>query len=359
MRRRQRERDRRDSTASPNGKGWSIRSLEVIGHLAQIALAVVAIFGYFYTVQPIYQKERLAEQVAQYEGIIKEQAPKVAAMETQLASLQRERQQLSAQLQHEREQLSAELKSIERQLSAAREEKNKIENQIQFMTYKYRLPDGRPAVTAEQVKIAQEADLKRSFFSYLSLECMYRYADDAFPTGYVKRDAKSKFFPFSEKELTVWKEQNTKYPLKRAIQCIDQKASEYSKQYGQHYSGVIEGFRAEAIQQANAAAAKQQWVAPLDPPAIVQELATKRAAVEMERLAALKKVEDEYGDWENTFGESRRTIFKHNYLVGKQNAETMARGALFNLEWEYQKKADDFRKSIGTEIERLLGKVAR
>jgi hypothetical protein len=49
--------------------------------VAQIALAVVAIFGYFYTVLPVYQKERLAEQVAEYEGIIKKQAPKIAEAE--------------------------------------------------------------------------------------------------------------------------------------------------------------------------------------------------------------------------------------------------------------------------------------
>lgn len=46
-------------------------------------------------------------------------------------------------------------------------------------------------------------------------------------------------------------------------------------------------------------------------------------------------------------------------LVGKQNAENLARGALFNLEYEYQHKADEFRKSIWTEVERLLGKDSR
>jgi hypothetical protein len=332
-----------------------MRPLEVIAQLANIALAVVAIFGYFYTVQPIYQKERLAEQVAQYEGIIKEQAPKVAALEQQLASLQRERQQLSTQFQQDREQLSAELKNIERQLSAARAEKSKIEQQIQFMTYRYRLPDGRPAVTPEQVKMAQEADLKRSFFAYLALEC--GYSDDVFRAGYARADPKSKSFPFSEKELAAWKEWNVKYPLKRALQCVDAKATEYSRQYGPSFPGLIEGIRAEATQRANTAVAKQQWVPPLDPPAVVQELATKRAAVEKERLAALKKVEDEYGDWESTFGEARRAIYKHNYVVGKKNAENVAWGALFNLEWEYQKRAADFRKSIETEVGRLLGKA--
>ena len=67
------------------------RWLETTNHVAQIALAVVAIFGYFYTVRPIYQKEQLAEQVPEYETIIKAQKPKIAETEGHLADLQRER----------------------------------------------------------------------------------------------------------------------------------------------------------------------------------------------------------------------------------------------------------------------------
>ena len=33
-------------------------------HVAQLCLVALAIFGYFYTVRPIYQKERLDEDVA-------------------------------------------------------------------------------------------------------------------------------------------------------------------------------------------------------------------------------------------------------------------------------------------------------
>lgn len=337
-----------------------MRLLKGASYIAQVAVVIVAIFGYFYTVQPVYQKERLAEQVAEYDGIIRKQAPKIVEMEQQLAGLRKEREQLSATLKREREQLSGELRSIERQLSAARQEKAKIEEQIQFMTFRYRLPDGRPARTHEEVKVAQETDLKRSFLTSLYSKCTFRYGDrNVFSAGYVKRDAKSKFFPFSEKELTIWKESGAKCPLKFALDCIDAVAMDYSKQYGQSYSsGLIDGFRAEAVRQTNAAAATH-WSPPLEPLSVIQEIVTKRAAVENERLAALKKVEEEYGDWESVFGEARRAIFKHNYQVGKQNAETNARMSLLNLEWEAQKKADDLRKSINVEIARLLAYARR
>ena len=337
-----------------------MRPLKVVGQLSQIALAVVAIFGYFYTVQPIYQKERLAEQVAQYEGVIREQGPKVAALEQQLASLRQERQQLSIDLQHEREQLSAELKTIQRQLSLARDEKSKIESQIQFMTYKYRLPDGRPATTMDEVREAQEADITKSFFSYLPLECGLIYGDrDLFTPGYVKLDPKEKSLPFKAKELTIWNDEKATFPLKRALECIDLKASEFAKRYDQNYRGLVDRIRTEATQKARAAASAQQWAPPLNPSTIIDELEPKRAVVEKARVAALKKVEEDFADWESYSDPYKRALYKHNYTVGKQNAEAIARNALFNLEWEYQGKADNFRKAIRNEIERLLGRTPR
>lgn len=323
-------------------------------------MVIVAIFGYFYTVLPVYQKERLAEQVAEYDGIIKKQAPKIIEMEQQLTRLQKEREQLSATLKREREHLSSELRNIERQLSAARREKASIEDQIQFMTFRYRLPDGRPARTHEEVKVSQESDLKRSFQTSIYSKCTFRYGDrTAFTSGYVKRDPNSKSFPFSEQELAIWKEYGARYPLKAALDCIDSIATEYAKQYGQSYSpGFIDGLRAEAVRQTNATAATS-WSPPIDPLSVIQELVSKRPAVEKERLAELKKVEEEYGDWESVFGETRRVLFKHNYQVGKQNAESRARTSLLNLEWEAQKKADELRKSINDEISRLLAFARR
>jgi hypothetical protein len=321
---------------------------------------IVAIFGYFYTVLPVYQKERLAEQVAEYDGIIKKQGPKIVEMEQQLVRLQKEREQLSATLKRERDHLSAELRNIERQLAAARREKAQIEEQIQFMAFRYRLPDGRPAKTHDEVKVAQETDLKRSFLTSLQSRCTFRYGGrEPFSAGFVKRDPSSKSFPFSEEELAIWKEHGAKYPLKFALDCIDSVAADYSKQYVQSFSqAFIDSLRSDAVRQTHAAAATA-WAAPLEPLSVIQELVTKRPAIEKERVAAHKKVDEEYGDWASAFGEARRVLFKHNYEVGRQNADTIARTNLMNLEWAAQKKADEFRKTINDEIGRLFAFAKR
>lgn len=319
-------------------------TIETISHVAQIALAIVAIFGYFYTVLPVYQKERLAEQVAEYEGIIKKQAPKIAESERRLA-----------ELEHERSRLTQDLKSIERQLSLARDEKNKIESQIQYMTFRYRLPDGTPATTPQQVRTAQALELRRSFLSSLSMSCTLGLGSDVFPSySYLKEDDKNKFWPFTEREMATWKEFGSRYPPRRAIDCIDSVANDFLQRYGKDGPAAdIESLRKEAFQYANSAGTKP-WVPPLEPADLLQELTTKRSAIESDMKAELKKVEEQYGDWESVFGESRRAIFKHNYEVGKQNANTQARSSRLSLSFATQEKANVFRKSIHQEVKRLI-----
>lgn len=344
-----------NSGTSPDKAESKISPLETVFQFAQIALAIVAIFGYFYTVRPIYQKERLSEQVAEFEGIIKQQKPKIAEIENRLSELQHERDQLTSEIQRERARLTTELQNIQKQLSAAREEKSKIESQIQFMTFRYRLPDGSPAVTREQVKIAQDFELKRSFMSSLFMSCSLALGDSNFPTySYSKDDGKNKSWPFSEQELTIWKEYGTKYPLKRATECIDSVAASFTQRYGQNdSSGMIEINRKEAIQFSNRASAKT-WSPPTQPADIIQELANKRLAIQSELTADLKKVEEEYGNWESTFGEARREIFRHNYTVGKQNANSKAFSNRLSADYNAQQKANDFRKSIHEEVRRLI-----
>jgi len=45
--------------------------LSRISHLSQFVLVAFAIFGYFYTVRPIYQKELLSEDIAKKEVELK------------------------------------------------------------------------------------------------------------------------------------------------------------------------------------------------------------------------------------------------------------------------------------------------
>ncbi len=318
--------------------------VETVSHVAQIGLAIVAIFGYFYTVLPVYQKERLAEQVAEYEGIIKKQAPKIAESEKRLA-----------QLEQDRKRLSQDLNSIERQLSLARDEKNKVESQIQYMTFRYRLPDGTPATTPQQVQTAQTFELRRSFLSSLSMSCTLGQGGEIFPSySYLKEDENNKYWPFTDKEMATWKEFGSKYPLRRAVDCIDSLANDFLQRYGKEGSATdIDNLRKEAIQYANSASAKV-WVPPLVPADLLQELVTKRSVIASDMNAELKKIEEQYGDWESAFGEARRAILKHNYEVGKQNAKSQARSSYFSLSYSMQEKANAFRKSIHQEVKRLI-----
>ncbi len=334
---------RKPKLSSSTGQGAGLK-IEIVSHVAQIALAIVAIFGYFYTVLPVYQKERLAEQVAEYEGIIKKQAPKIVESEKRLA-----------QLEQDRSRLTQDLKSIERQLSLARDEKNKIESQIQYMTFRYRLPDGTPATTPQQVKTAQTFELRKSFLSSLSMSCTLGIGGDVFPSySSIKEDDKNKYWPFTDKEMATWKEFGSKYPLKRAVDCIDSLANDFLQRYGKDgHAADIDSLRKEAILYANAAGAKA-WVPPLEPADLLQELVTKRSAIASDMNAELKKVEEQHGDWESAFGESRRAILKHNHEVGKQNAKTQARSSQFSLSYSTQEKANAFRKSIHQEVKRLI-----
>lgn len=331
-------------TPTVSGTQNSRLTVETVSHVSQIALAVVAIFGYFYTVLPVYQKERLAEQVAEYEGIIKKQAPKIAEAERRLSELDQEHWRLTQNL-----------KRIEGQLSIARDQKDKIESQIQYMTFRYRLPDGTPATTQQQVRMAQALELRRSFLSDLSMSCTLGLGSSVFPSySYLKEDEKDRFWPFTAKEIGIWKEYGTRYPLKRATECIDSVATSFTQRYGKNGPvSDIEDLRKEAVQYANTAGSKQ-WAPPFEPTDLLEELSTKRSAIESAMNAEFKKVEEQYGDWESTFGEARRAIFKHNYEVGKQNAKIQALNSRWSLASSVQERANAFRKGIYQEIKRLI-----
>lgn len=309
-------------------------------YISQILLAVVAIFGYFYTVLPVYQKDRLAEQVAKYEGIIKKQEPKIAKAKTRLVALQNEKEKLKNEMQRELTLLAQELKNTKSQLSEARKQKNKIENQIQFMTFRYRLPDGSPAMTKKQVRTAQVSELKRSFISSI-LECC-RSKLNPFAHGYMRANKENKSWPFADQEISIWESFSTKFPLKFVIDCIDSTASRLSQQYWggkDNFSQNIKDFRKEAIQYANNMGTAP-WIPPMRPTDILHELTTKRSIIQTELETELKKIE------EGAEGEVQKEM-------DKISAEFKATDKRLLLDVKIMKKVDILRSSIGEEIRRL------
>ena len=95
--------------------GWLHRWLN---HITQLGLLVVAVVVYFWTVLPIYQKERLAEQIAQLEieksGLEKE----TKASKAQLAQVSAELRTKDAALSR----ASRELKEAEKNLAESRKQ---------------------------------------------------------------------------------------------------------------------------------------------------------------------------------------------------------------------------------------------
>ena len=322
--------------------GTSGTSLSVISHVAQIALAGVAIFGYFYTVLPVYQKERLAEQVAEYEGIIRKQTPKIVEAERRLDELARERSRLTQNQ-----------KIIEGELSIARAQKDKIEKQIRYMTPRYRLPDGTPATTQHQVKTVLDLEFRRTFFSSIFISCRFTSDRKVFPTYLNLKDRKSKHWPFTEEEIRVWKEYGSKYPLKIAIDCIDSTAASLRNSNDSSTASDIEKLRKEAIRYANSAALRS-WSPPLEPADLLQELSAKRSTIESDMNTQLRKTQDQYGDWASVVGVYRRTHVKNNYDVGKENARIQALGNRLDLEYQIATRANLLRESINQEVMRLI-----
>lgn len=328
--------------------------IETIGHVANIALAIVAIFGYFYTVQPTYQKERLAEQVADYEGIIKKQTPKIAAIEAQLEELQQERFRLGEAIEKDRTRLTNELKHVERQLASARAEKDRVESQIKYMAYRYKLPDGTPAVTDEQVRTAQVYEGRRGFFNALGWACAERLSGPFSSYSIIQSNEKDASWPFSEREMNDWKKYGERFPLENTLACINATSADYAAKRVRGMADEVESWRKLAITYANEQATAKPWKSPVDPTDVLQQLAKTRASSDAILNTDLSKIELEEGDWESTIGEARRAIAKHNYGVSKLNARNRHLSRGYEAESQAQQKARELRKSISEEAKRLV-----
>src|SRR5205807_628802 len=119
------------------------------------------------------------------------------------------------------------------------------------------------------------------------------------------------------------------------------------------FSTELDSFRKEAAEFANRAGAKP-WTPPVQPEDVLQELATKRSAIQADKTAELKKVDEEYDSWESISLPDRKEIYRNNYVVGKQNAETKANSNRISLEFKMREKADGLRKSMQEEVKRLI-----
>ena len=101
--------------------------------------------------RPIYQKERLEEQMAELEIIHESQFENLDDTRRRLNQVSEERTALLT----ERDELSQEISKMKTEVATSKQDKATLDAQIKFMTYKFRLPTGEPAKTEEEVEIAK------------------------------------------------------------------------------------------------------------------------------------------------------------------------------------------------------------
>ncbi|WP_316899430.1 hypothetical protein [Pseudodesulfovibrio indicus] len=99
--------------------------LERISYSAQIAVAIVAIFGYFYTVRPIYQKELLSESIAKMQLEVSDLERTKKTLEKQASLIDSRLEELGSQI---------EIFRIENTLLASENEELKAKRDASLLT---------------------------------------------------------------------------------------------------------------------------------------------------------------------------------------------------------------------------------
>lgn len=130
------------------------KSLSRLSHVSQILLVGFAIFGYFYTVRPIYQKEVLSENIAQKELQLSKLNQEKETVYSQIETYKDKEKKLLSNvesLQKQKKETEDELTITEKELDTIRIELQKTksdlllaENQIQDKTrYLTKLEDAQ------------------------------------------------------------------------------------------------------------------------------------------------------------------------------------------------------------------------
>lgn len=122
-------------------------------HIAQIILVAVAVFGYFYTVVPVYQKELLSEEISQNEieliklkeetnsfpRITKELEDKARSLEENISDLEQakaEAEKSVASILDEKSVIENSLKEVRHELRSAKDGADEVYKEIYLESFK-------------------------------------------------------------------------------------------------------------------------------------------------------------------------------------------------------------------------------
>lgn len=142
------------------------KSLSRLSHISQILLVGFAIFGYFYTVRPIYQKEVLSENIAQKEVQLNKLNQEKDTVYSKIAAYEKKEGELLSNiesLQTQKNEIIEELKVKEYELSKIKKEFNKAKGDLELANLKF----NEKSKSLKKIEINQREGMSDVYFENL------------------------------------------------------------------------------------------------------------------------------------------------------------------------------------------------
>lgn len=288
--------------------------------------------------RPIYQKERLAEEVAQYQMQIDQQRAELRQTRDEFDSLE---QQIAAEEAKSREAAN-QLANTRNELEELLAEKQRIESQLEFMSYRLHLPDGTPADSPEDVRVA----LRDQYRTGLRNTRTITWFDG---------DPESASFPFTEEELRMWNTHGTDYPKAAALEVLSNHMPSRSA-----LSTYDEYVTQSDFQRWNAEIREvlvnvpSSWTPPHELDALAREYSRKRKEIEDEYDSSVSAIEDELSALEPAPTRDIQTARQNRLNAPLHQARAQVVSERTVLRLEYDGYAIDLRNSLHNAISTLL-----
>lgn len=343
--------------------------LRSLSHAAQISLAVTAIIGYVFTVRPIYQKERLAEEVARLEQTSIDKEKEIEASRSQLASLSEEienmedqRSLIEAQLKdtiaenqflaEERISLADNVSQLTRQTERLKQEQADLEQRAQYLAYRLINADGTSADTPDEIVEA----LKRMYLTTVPLDATFSALRDY--NNFTERDSRDYLtdldqreiefgFPFEDDDLEEWNSHDIQLPREIAKRSLLASAAHLRllEQYPEFLNrDQVDRWQSEALSKIQAM--EVFWTLDSTPTTLARQFSKARAAI-------IRAYEDDFAELERTVRlRSKEYRFARSEIRQKYSED------LINLTSEYSRRRFDVKRKVRDISNQILAQLA-
>jgi len=334
---------------------------QTLANFSQVAMLIVVIFGYLFTVRPIYLKEKLEEEKAKLELQSLRYRKEISQLQSQVAPLKQER----VRLEYDQKKLLSEIAGIEKR-------KEELENQMDFMSFRFLFPDGSPAKTHEQVqevlrlkeveRKANEKEIKRkrlesarqNYFFNFKLNTSWRMimGSEKYPFKlYLDVSRGEKSYPFNQDELRITRDKNVGgFIIKVALQSLEQHHKRYVS--GDETEYDFDSWKSHLSDKLSNSKVTVKNIHLVQE--IIDEYQKKEETLRLSLERKLKEVDKEFDGWEDTWNSYKKEILRHNYTVSKARAKTEYRSELFKLQNDVSEKANKVRKEVSNSYNALI-----